>query len=287
MAYEEMVRQAVAEIQRRLDDPPDFRELAANAFVSAYHFHRIFDAMVGESPRELCRRLRLERAAYRLRDTDSAVAQIAAEAGYATPEAFAKAFQSGFEVAPSVFRTDRRDCLGLRTKCGLHYVEGGFTEFHPVHKGGPEMKVDTVELGGQRVAAVEHLGAYWQMGKAFAELGPQVAALGLTGQSVAAFYDDPQTVSEEQLRSIAGVIVSADAKIGGLREVWLPGGRYLIAEYVGHYSGLPQAWASLYREHLAAGGYQPRDEAVFEVYVSTHDTEAPDKLQTDLYLPIF
>jgi len=75
--YEQMVRDTVAEIQRRIDNPPDFRQLAANAFLSAYHFHRIFDAMVGESPRELARRLRLERAAHRLRDTDSAILEIA------------------------------------------------------------------------------------------------------------------------------------------------------------------------------------------------------------------
>ena len=53
--YEGLVRQTVAEIQRRLDDPPDFRELAGSAFVSPYHFHRIFHAMVGESARELAR----------------------------------------------------------------------------------------------------------------------------------------------------------------------------------------------------------------------------------------
>src|SRR5438552_280578 len=76
--YEEIIRRTVAEIERRLDDPPDFRVLAASAFVSAYHFHRIFHAMVGESPRELARRLRLERTAHRLRDTGSAVVDVAA-----------------------------------------------------------------------------------------------------------------------------------------------------------------------------------------------------------------
>lgn len=37
----------------------------------------------------------------------------------------------------------------------------------------------------------------------------------------------PQTVPEEEWRSIAGVIVSDDAEIGGLQEVWLPGGPFL------------------------------------------------------------
>jgi AraC family transcriptional regulator len=280
--YEEMVRRAVAEIQRRLDDPPAFRELAAEAFVSAYHFHRIFDAMVGESPRELGRRLRLERAAHRLRDTDSPVAEIAAEAGYAAPEAFAKAFQAEFEVAPSAFRAGGGDCLGIRAKCGVHYVNGVFTDFHPVNKGGPDMVVEVIEFAGKRVAAVAHTGAYWQVGKAFGELEQHAEALGLDGHKVAAFYDDPQSVPEEQLRSIAGVIVAPEAEIGSLQEVWLPGGRYLKAGFDGHPSGLQEAWARLYREFVPEGGHSLRDEAAFEVYVAMRDNE----MQTDLYLPI-
>ena len=108
------------------------------------------------------------------------------------------------------------------------------------------MKVETVELSRQRVAAVQHVGAYWQIGKAFGSLMPKAGALGLAGPGVAAFYDDAETVPEEQLRSIAGLLVPADADIGDLEEVWLPGGRFLRAEYLGHPSGLPQAWLVIF-----------------------------------------
>src|SRR5262245_55154987 len=104
MGYEDLVRQTVDEIERRLDDPPDFRELAASAFVSPYHFHRMFGALVGESPRELARRLRLERAAVRLRHTQTPIGEVANEAGYLAPEAFTKSFQAAYGVSPSAFR---------------------------------------------------------------------------------------------------------------------------------------------------------------------------------------
>ena len=286
VGYEEMVRQTVQEIQRRLDDPPDFRALAASAYVSPYHFHRIFHAVVGESPRELGRRLRLERAAHRLRDTDSAISDVADEAGYATPEAFTKAFLAEFEVPPSAFRASGRDCLGIRARCGVHYVDGGFTVFHPVHRGGPDMKVESVEIPSRRVAAVRHVGPYWQIGKAFGALASRAEALGLAGPPVAAFYDDQEAVPEDELRSIAGMLVAPDAEIGELEEVWLPGGRFLKAEYLGHPSGLLQAWARLYREYIPDGGFQLRDEITFEVYVSTHDNAEPEQMQTDLYAPV-
>src|SRR5688500_527638 len=137
--YEAMVRRTVEELQDRLDDPPGFRTLAAQVFLSPYHFHRIFQALVGESPRALVRRLRLERAALRLRCTTKAIAEIGAEAGYAAQEAFTKAFQAGFGVAPSVFRTERRECVGIRSRSAVHVVASGFTAFHPVDRGGPPM----------------------------------------------------------------------------------------------------------------------------------------------------
>src|SRR4029453_1966712 len=94
--YEAIVRQAVLRIQSRLDDVPDFRELAAGAYLSPYPFPRLFDAIVGEPPRELARRLRLERAADRLRRTTWPVNRIALEAGFRTAEGFARSFQSGY-----------------------------------------------------------------------------------------------------------------------------------------------------------------------------------------------
>lgn len=290
VGYEAMVRQTVEEIQRRLDDPPGFRELATRAFISPYHFHRIFRAMVGESPRELVRRLRLERAAHQLRRTPDPVVDIAFAAGYVTHEAFTKAFQAEFGASPSAFRAGGGECLGIRSRCGVHYMGSGFTAFHPVGRGGSSMRVEIVDLPSQRVAAVHHVGPYWQIGRAFQELVPRAERLGLRGRpgafAAAAYYDDQETVPETKLRSIAGITVTGEVEIGDLDEVWLPAGRFLKGEHVGHPSGLPEAWAALYRQHLPDSGQQLRDDICFEVYVVGHEAASPERMQTDLYAPI-
>jgi AraC family transcriptional regulator len=288
MGYEEVVRRAVDEIERRLDDAPDFRELAASAYVSPYHFHRLFGALVGESPRELARRLRLERAAVRLRQEATPINEVADEAGYAAPEAFTKSFQAAYGVSPSAFRAGGGDCETLRAASGVHFVRGRFTAFHPLHRGGLPMKVEVVDVPEQRVAAVRHTGAYWQIGKAFEQLAQRAPQILATpgANMVAAFYDDQETVPEADLRSIAGVLVGADVPVGDLEEVWLPGGRYVKAQYRGHPSGLPQAWSVLYGQHIADGDYELRDGITFEVYVVGHEVGDPDLMQTDLYAPV-
>ena len=288
--YAAMVRAMMTDIQACLDDPPTYRELADRVFLSPYHFHRIFRAMAGESPAELVRRLRLERAAWQVRNSGHSITEIAFAAGYSTHESFTKAFQSAFGMAPSVFRSGLGDCPGLRSRNGLHFHPEGVTKFHLAERRGDPMKLDVVDLPARRLAAVRHQGLYMQIGAAFGRLGQKCAALGLEPApdaiQVAVYYDDPETTPADELRSIAAVSVPEDTVIGDLEEERLPAGRFLRAEYVGHYSGLGDAWGRLYAEDVPAGGYTLRDGVVFEVYVSDHDTTPPDELRTDLYVPI-
>ena len=91
--YAERILKVLVHIQNHLDDPLDLDRLAALAFFSPFHFHRVFRGMVGEPVREHVRRLRLERAAHQLKIGDQSVTQIAFDAGYDTHEAFTRAFK--------------------------------------------------------------------------------------------------------------------------------------------------------------------------------------------------
>jgi AraC family transcriptional regulator len=87
-------------IQERLD-----RETLADvAGFSVPHFHRIFTAHVGESAISYVRRLRLERAAQKLRMGAVDITEVALAAGYDTHAAFSKAFKQQFGLSPSEFR---------------------------------------------------------------------------------------------------------------------------------------------------------------------------------------
>lgn len=77
-------------------------EVAARVHVSRFHFDRIVGAALDETPGAFRRRLLLERAAYSLAGGLS-VGEAALEAGYLSPEAFARAFRQAHGVAPSAF----------------------------------------------------------------------------------------------------------------------------------------------------------------------------------------
>ena len=78
-------------VEASLDDPDStVDDLAARAYLSRFHFGRLLSATLGEPPGAFRRRLLLERAAYQLTSTADPVIEVAFDAGYAAPEAFAR-----------------------------------------------------------------------------------------------------------------------------------------------------------------------------------------------------
>jgi AraC family transcriptional regulator len=91
-------------IHAHLQEPLDRETLAAVAGFSIPHFHRVFTAQVGESAASYVRRLRLERAARKLRMGAVDITEVAIAAGYDSHAAFSKAFKQQFGLSPREFR---------------------------------------------------------------------------------------------------------------------------------------------------------------------------------------
>lgn len=88
-----------------LDDPWATGDtMADRVHLSRFHFGRLVSAAAGEPPAAFRRRILLERAAYRLISTDQDVLTVAVEAGYASHEAFTRAFTKAYGRSPSRWR---------------------------------------------------------------------------------------------------------------------------------------------------------------------------------------
>ncbi|WP_277373335.1 AraC family transcriptional regulator [Pseudomonas sp. AA-38] len=84
--------------------PLGLDDVAAHVGLSAFHFQRYFLEVMGESPSAYLRRTRLDRAAMSLLMGSESVMQIALDAGYASHEAFIRAFQRRFGRVPTQYR---------------------------------------------------------------------------------------------------------------------------------------------------------------------------------------
>ena len=83
----------------------DLDGLAREVGLSKFHLLRLFKAVYGATPMAFAERIRIERAAAALGASRRPVIKVAAEAGYESQSAFAKAFRRRMGVAPSAWRT--------------------------------------------------------------------------------------------------------------------------------------------------------------------------------------
>lgn len=299
--YQEAIRAAVERVAGNLDQALDLTELSGMANLSPLHFHRIFRGMLGETPLELHRRLRLERAAFQLATSEAAVTMIAFDAGFETHESFTRAFQAAYSLAPTQFRKrmslhrERMDSperlpFELPARDGIHFSQAGIPTDIILAPGGRYMDVVVEETRELRVAAITHLGPRKMVGEAFGRLVAIAGPAGLLAQPpammIAVFHDDPDTTPAAELRTSAGVIVPEECMIPAeLTELRIPAGKYARATHRGHYAGLSDSWDMLMGQWLPNSGYRVVDRPSYEAY-RVADHSRPDSLETDLYVAV-
>jgi len=290
--YTDAVRRVIEHVVSRLGEALALETLAEQACLSPFHFHRVFRGRVGETPLELVRRLRLERAAWRLLHSDTPVTAIAFEAGYETHEAFTRAFRASYADSPSGFRKRTGMRIELAAPNGVHFsADGHLHQFIPRDSGGRNMQVEIRQYPALRVGTVRHIGPYLQINHAFARLGELAAPARLFerpgAQMVALFYDDPDTTPAEQLRSDAAVVVAPDVELpNGLTEQCIAAGDYASTTHVGPYETLGDTWARFMGEWLPASGRRIGDGVSYEVYHNTPMDTPKEQLRTEIRIPL-
>jgi AraC family transcriptional regulator len=296
--YAELVLGAIDHVRATLDEELDIAELGRRACLSPLHFHRIFRGLAGETPAELHRRLRLERAAHRLATSDESVTQLAFEAGYATHESFTRAFAAAHGVSPSDFRVRTRanptawaaaTASAIAAPSGVHFSAD--SSFEPIHLTTEpiDMKVSVQSMPAKRVLAVAHRGPYGNIGAAFARLDSLLSAADRSAlgciEMVALYHDDPESVPAAELRADAGVVVTELLTVpNGLHAVTLPAGVYARTLHEGPYERLADAWARFMGGWLVQSGHRVGDGPMYERYLNTPMDAAPHELRTELYL---
>jgi AraC family transcriptional regulator len=286
--YQEAIQRAITAAFGTPDASP--ATLADAAGFSAFHFSRMFAGMVGESPGEFLRRLRLERAASALR-ARVRVTEVAFDAGYESLEAFSRAFRAAFGCAPSEFAKSRQGCC-LPTPTSLHWSAPGVVPVFVPRPKGTLMDVTIQEnTPAWRVVAMRHVGPYNQIGPVFGRLMGwiQSNAIPLAGPALAIAHDDPETTPTAELRSDACLIVSADFTTDDpiVQVLDLPGGRYAVATHLGDYSGLGATWQRFMGEWLPQSGERAATtRPCFEVYVNDCNAVPVEEVRTDLYVPV-
>ncbi len=278
--YGDRIRKAVTFMEANQSRVPTLEELSKVAGFSAYHFHRVFHAYVGETVASYLKRIRLERAAMQLCHTEQMVLDVALDAGYETESAFIKAFKTRFKQSPGVFR------------------KSGNATIQP--NQNIKLKMQTQSINAESIQKLEPIpiyyvrktGPYAQAAKeAFGTLMPFLYGNKLTSPDMRCFgisFDDPNVTDPSKLRYEAAATVEvAHEPEGEVQRKDIEGGKYATFLHKGAYETLAGTYDAIFSQWLPESGEQLRDRPVFEEYLNRDPRKTkPENLRTLIYLPL-
>lgn len=263
------ILRATDHIHQHLDDDLLPEDLARVAGFSLHHFHRVFRGITGESVMAHVRRMRMERAAQRLRHSGASITDVAMASGYGSHEAFTRAFHGHFGESPTAFRDRTQPLPTSAVHIELRHVQ---------------------PCAG---IALRQIGSYELCGDTWRELGAIAAAAGMAGREQASLglcYDDPEVTETARLRYDAMLVLAAADLPAVLpprttrREV--PGGRYAVALHVGPFSTLPDTYLDLIGRWLPRRGLELADEPIVEAYLDDPEHTDPARMRTEVRVRI-
>lgn len=295
------VQPVLAYAAGHLDEDVSLAALAAESGLSRFHLQRIFAATIGESPKQITLRLRLERAAAMLLASDDTVLDIALACGFQSHEVFTRAFRRRFGMTPKSYRargfvqgadaTTPQNHMALITQVGpcvglFHIREDGRSQANDMSQS-----ITKREIAPQPVLMVRRRIKPSEVAQTLAEvLGrvfvyAQKHGIPLAGQPLTRYLESGPglwTIEAGMPIAVPPGEPIADPEI---RAGTLPGGPVATTTHVGAYDTLSQTHAAV-QQWIEAQGLTPAG-APWEVYTTDPaDYPDPKDWKTDIFWPL-
>lgn len=265
-------------IDRNLREDLTLSRVAQACGVSRYHLAHAFGETTGMSVMEYARTRRLSEAASALAAGAGNILALAMDYGYASHEAFSRAFQSRFGVSPDVVRRNATTD-GLALVRPLSVLAATQRSIEPQRL---EPKGDLVFVGrGERIAfsASHTIAALWE------KFMPFYAAIEDKADPIpwglSTDLDD-----DGNFDYICAVQVTRASDVPkGLEIHRVPARTFAVFRHDDHASALPQTYAAIWNGWAPQDGRSIADAASLERHLATFDTRT-GLGGVEIYIPL-
>jgi AraC family transcriptional regulator len=272
------VDRAIWFIEAHSDISPTLDDIASNACVSKHYLLRAFSAATGLSIMRYVRARRLSMAAQKLAGGAPNILLLAIESGYASHEAFTRAFRDQFGVTPEMVRAQGHvDHLQLQEPIVM--------SSEPLSIDIPRFVVSNVLLVAglsQRYdgsAAGAGIPAQWQ--RFTRHLGHIPGQIGEVTFGVCYNTDD-----EGGMDYLSGVEVKDFTALPeGFSHLRIPATKYAVFLHRQHISMIRGTWNAIWNEWLPRSGHEAADAPIIERYDQRFDPLSGNG-EIELWVPI-
>jgi AraC family transcriptional regulator len=274
----QLATKAVWVIERNLDSDLTLSRIAESCGVSSFHLAHAFGAATGKPVMSYVRSRRLSEAARKLADAAPDILELALETGYASHEAFTRAFKEQFNTTPeTVKRNHSTSSLALVPP--LELPEGT-----PAKLDDPEIvKSDAMTVVGlaERHAfdAPYKIPAQWQrfMGM-YGLIERKVAEIPV---GVSCNLDDDGT-----FEYVCGVEVARGSEAPkGMEKVAIPAQTYAVFQHLTHVAGLGNTYLAIWNSWLTDHNRIAADGPSIERHKKTFDPRTGEG-GVDIWIPL-
>jgi AraC family transcriptional regulator len=279
---------------KHLDENLSLETLACQAGLSSFHLQRIFASTVGESPKQLTQRLRLERAALMLLTSRDSVLDVALACGFQSHEVFSRTFRKTFKMTPTAYRKRGLDKTQLKDHAALIKQVGPCVGlFHTGADVNPKenrmtYSITRKQVSPQDVLVVRRRVKPTELAQALGEIFGQThlyaqrSGAAMAGPPFTRFLEWGPGLSTIE----AGMPIAApDRGEGDVRADVLPGGPVATTIHTGPYDQLPAAHAAV-QQWIEAEGLVAQG-APWESYITDPaDYPDPKDWKTEIFWPL-
>lgn len=275
--YRKRINLVVEYINNHLSEEIDLNILSDIAGFSPYHSHRIIKAFLGEPVGAFITRTRLEAATKLLRYTELPIQEVAWRVGYDVPSSLSKAFRQLYHISPNEYRNNKEYMIMKPTLLSTE-----------LNLKAPRI----VEQKAKNVIYIRLTGDYSDndYGATWTHLWEYVKEQKLFSAGIEHFciyHDDPQVTAPEKRRADICLVIHKPAEPKGeigVKEI--EGGKYAVFLYQGPYSNLSAVYDTIYSKWLPEKGYKLVMSPCLEKYLNNPNRTIPEKLKTEIYIPI-
>lgn len=246
-------------IESHLGEELTLEQIASVGGVSRFHMVRAFGAAFGLPVMRYVRARRLTQAARSLADGAPDILSVALAAGYASHEAFTRAFREQLGLTPEALR-ERCNLDNLELMEPLPMTAAPAASITPVRM---EIATPLLLVGlSERHTQGDTTGISGQWSRFQPHLGSIPGQVGDVAYGVCYNSDDAGNMDY-----LSGVEVADFSDVPpGLSRLRIPEQRYAVFRHADHISAIQRTWAGIFNDWLPGSEYMLADAPSFERY---------------------
>lgn len=286
----ERIRKSIIYIEENLTEAISVQEIAESVFTSYYHFHRIFQAITGETIGSYVRKRRLTRAADDLIYTEKRIIDIAFDYQFESQEAFSRAFKKYYNRTPLQLRKNPIEWVNKKRDV---ITEDVLSHLTTVVSIDPEILtiggMDIIGVGGNTSIMDNRIPGLWQ--QLWMRVGEiTTARLPFTGIGFSEYPEDSSVdnfTEESDYYAVGGLIVDNINNVPpGMVSRHVSGGKYAVFTHKGPVSTIRATYKYIWATWSNTTKFVIDERSIFELYPSDYPgPDSPDG-RFEIYIPV-